>query len=69
MNWRIIWRQKVRRGSKTTGGQREKGAFALLRLLAASAPAGCKTQPTEGTQSDRKVAKAAIPGMLGPRRP
>ncbi len=29
----------------------------------------CKTEPAQGTRSDRKDAKSVIPDMLGPRRP
>jgi len=31
--------------------------------------ANCKTEPAKGARPDRKDAKAAIHGMLGPRRP
>jgi hypothetical protein len=48
----------------------EKGeAQASPFFLTKSAPICDESEPAQGTRSDRKVAKAVIHDMLGPRRP
>ena len=48
---------------------RVQGRCDCLRMWTNFSQNGFKIEPAQGTGSDRKVAKAAIRGTLGPRLP